>query len=112
MSMILRLNEEERSIIVRALSTLADDYRVVSECPISPVLRRSFENGARNISSLAGRVAGLTETPTTSEMNAQVVLMMQEGRKIDAIKFVRTYTAMGLKDSKDYVEKIEREARL
>lgn len=112
MSMILRLNEVERNLIVRALSILSDDYRTVSECAISPALRRGFETDARDISSLAGHIAGLSDTPTTEVMNAEVLRFMHGGQKIEAIKFVRACTTMGLKDAKDYVEKIAREAGL
>jgi len=104
--MILYLNAKERDVLVRALAMLAEEYRILSEQPISEYLRRGFRNDALDISSLAGRAAGLEETTSTEELLAQVRRFMASGQKIEAIKYVRSQRALGLKEAKDYVEQV------
>jgi ribosomal protein L7/L12 len=109
-AMILNISESDRRHIVRALAMFAEDLRKISESVISPYLQREFETDARNVNSLAGRAAGLAEQLDEVTLNAAVLNLMRGGRKIDAIKLIRDNRALGLKDSKDYAEKIEREA--
>jgi len=45
-----------------------------------------------------------------AETEAQVRALIAAGRKIDAIKLARDATHMGLKESKDLVEAMERQA--
>lgn len=108
--MIFRITSEERKLIVHALAMLADEYRTLSESNTSAYLRRGFETDASVISSLAGRAEGLSEQLSTTMMNTEALALMRGGYKIDAIKLVCANTILGLKEAKDYVEKLEREA--
>ncbi|MET0246671.1 MAG: ribosomal protein L7/L12 [Sphingomonas sp.] len=51
---------------------------------------------------------GEGETTLAPEVEAQVIALISAGRKIEAIKVVKDATRMGLKDSKDLVEALER----
>lgn len=44
------------------------------------------------------------EALATIQMDKEAEELMRQGRKIDAIKLVRSRTALGLKEAKDYVE--------
>jgi ribosomal protein L7/L12 len=104
--MILHLTAKERETVVRALAMYAEEYNIVSESLVSEYLRRGFRQDAHDANNIAGRAAALEETHTLETLNATILRLMQEGKKIDAIKYVRTHRAMGLKESKDYVEKV------
>jgi ribosomal protein L7/L12 len=52
---------------------------------------------------------GEGETTLAPEVEAQVIALISAGRKIEAIKVVKDATRMGLKDSKDLVEALERD---
>ncbi len=41
------------------------------------------------------------------DMDAQVMELLAQRKKIEAVKLVRQYTALGLKEAKDYVESLE-----
>jgi ribosomal protein L7/L12 len=41
-------------------------------------------------------------------MDVRVLELIAKNQKIEAIKFVREQTQMGLKEAKDYVERLER----
>jgi large subunit ribosomal protein L7/L12 len=51
---------------------------------------------------------GEGQAPLSPEVEAEVVALISAGRKIEAIKVVRDATRMGLQDSKDLVEALER----
>jgi hypothetical protein len=108
--MIFRITPEERKLIVDALRMLSQEYRTLSESNISAYLRDGFEQDANLIRTLADRATVLSEQLTTTVMNAEALSLMQGGYKIDAIKLVRANAILGLKEAKDYVEKLEREA--
>lgn len=108
--MILTLTHDERNKIVQALSILLEDYREISAAVISPMLKREYTNDAYDLESLIQRVGTLTETPSATEMHGHILKLMRDGYKIEAIKYVRTHKALGLKEAKDYVEQVEREA--
>ena len=42
----------------------------------------------------------------------EVVFLIKEGRKVEAIKMVRTLTSLGLKEAKDIVDQIAAELKL
>jgi ribosomal protein L7/L12 len=44
--------------------------------------------------------------PLGAEQLGQIGYLIQQGKKIEAIKLVRTHTDMGLKEAKDYVEQL------
>jgi len=46
----------------------------------------------------------LGETPPPLELDAQLRLLVAEGRKIEAIKLLRERSGLGLKEAKDYVD--------
>jgi len=46
---------------------------------------------------------GVTPDPRTS-VDAEVLMLVQQGRKIQAIKLVREHTGLGLGEAKDLVE--------
>jgi hypothetical protein len=50
--------------------------------------------------------------PLTSEQKDALAQSLYEGRKIEAIKQLRELTGLGLKDAKDFVEKLEAELRV
>lgn len=102
--MILRLSNEDRNRLVKALSTMSDEYREASEALVSHRLRREFENDAIEFSNLAGRVAGLTELLDKPALDVEARKLFNDGYKIEAIKLVRANTTLGLKEAKDYVE--------
>jgi hypothetical protein len=54
----------------------------------------------------------LTEQPLPGSADAQVRALLQERRKIEAIKVCRESTGLGLKEAKERVEAIEREMGL
>ncbi|ABX02954.1 MAG TPA: hypothetical protein DEF47_02305 [Herpetosiphon sp.] len=52
-----------------------------------------------------------TQTPSFDSAKldqAQIQLLLSQGKKLEAIKHVRLQTSLGLKEAKDYVEAIER----
>lgn len=50
--------------------------------------------------------AGGGAYPTPAELEAQVRLLLEHDRKIEAIELVRQSTGMGLKDARDFVERL------
>jgi ribosomal protein L7/L12 len=44
--------------------------------------------------------------PLGAEQLGQIGYLIQQGKKIEAIKLVRTHTRLGLKEAKDYVEQL------
>lgn len=46
--------------------------------------------------------------PASEQCVAQVRELVRQGRKLEAIKLVRKETGMGLKETKDYVDELER----
>lgn len=104
--MILHLTVKERDTVVRALCMLAEEYNTLSESRISEYLRRGFNQDAQDANAIAGRAAGLEESPNIETLLAEIRRFMAAGQKIDAIRYVRTHRAMGLKEAKDYVESV------
>lgn len=104
--MILHLTAKERDVVAKALSVLADEYHTLSDAAVSPILQRGFRNDSLEASNLAGRALGLEETASAEELLTTVRKLMAEGRKIDAIKYVRAHQVMHLKEAKDFVEAV------
>ena len=50
-------------------------------------------------------------TPMSPEQTKQIAESVYAGRKLDAIKQYREHTGQGLKESKDFIEALERELR-
>lgn len=70
--------------------------------------RRDPLTGGQRPAYRATRPAPVVALPAETE--AQVRALIAAGRKIDAIKLARDATGMGLKESKDLVETMERQA--
>lgn len=51
------------------------------------------------------------EPPLPAAAEAEVRALIQQRRKIDAIKVVRQHTGIGLKEAKDVVDALDRELR-
>jgi len=60
--------------------------------------------------SVSGEPPPITATPITAAIgpdhNDQLRSLVAAGRQIEAIKLVRTLTGMGLKDAKEYVDRL------
>ena len=54
-----------------------------------------------------GTVVSITLPQNQKEMDAEVLRLLQAGQKINAIKAVRAATFRGLKEAKEYVERLE-----
>ena len=104
--MILHLNEQERNTVVKALAMLAEEYRTLGESMVSEYLRRGFREDATVISNLAGRAAGLEESPNAEGMLHIIRSLVKQDKKIEAIKFVRQHRNIGLKEAKDFVDQV------
>jgi hypothetical protein len=59
-------------------------------------------------SMLTSGAAPSTSVVNDSAWQRDVRVLLSQGKKIEAIKFVRQQTGCGLKDSKDFVEAMER----
>lgn len=46
----------------------------------------------------------MDEIANNRELSEKIELLIYEGKKIDAIKAVREFTRLGLKESKDYID--------
>ena len=104
--MILHLTASERDKVVQALAMLAEEYRTLGESVVSEYLRRGFRDDATVISNLAGRAAGLEESPNAEGLLTIIRSLLKQGQKIEAIKFVRQHRNLGLKEAKDFVESV------
>jgi hypothetical protein len=51
----------------------------------------------------------MSERPLPDAALAEIRALLQEGRRIEAIKVIRWHTGLGLKEAKDKAESIERE---
>jgi hypothetical protein len=54
----------------------------------------------------------MSERPLPDAALAEVRALLQEGRKIEAVKVIRWHTSLGLKEAKDQADAIERELGL
>ncbi len=52
--------------------------------------------------------AAMAPATLPDDFNGQILTLMQQGRKIDAVKHYRQYTNVGLKEAKEAVEAMER----
>jgi len=104
-NVILRVTVAERDRIVFALEALREEYnRIADDIAVSRYLAQSFQRDALAVARLSERVGSTPVLLAKEEMDKQVRLLMDRGLKIDAIKFVRYHTTLGLKEAKDYVE--------
>lgn len=110
MSILFRIQPKERDLIVEALTHLAEDYREISNAAISRALSRTFLEKAEFVEYLVGVASTLTESLDKHAMDVEVLRLMVLGQKIEAIKVVRANTSYGLKEAKDYVEKLYAES--
>jgi len=97
----MNLSEEEKKLIKFALEIYAGELTVVSEALVSPVLKRQFAAQARQVRQLAHRF-------DENELKQKASEIMQLRSKIDAIKYVREVTGLGLRESKEFVDALEK----
>ncbi|MGQ3481385.1 ribosomal protein L7/L12 [Paenibacillus sp. TY11] len=50
----------------------------------------------------------ILDTGTSEDINGRLLLLIREGKKIQAIKELRTAKDLSLKDAKDYVDHLEK----
>ena len=79
------------------LRTLQEAQKVTTDEPLALV--REF---------MARTFKALLETSTIEDLVPDIVFKrLEEGQKIEAIKVFRTYSGLGLKESKELIERIE-----
>lgn len=96
--MVIEIDERETRDILRALSTLATGYRDARAQTVHYVLKLEFLEKAESIERLIERIAVL---------DGEVKLLLNQARKIFAIKLCRERTGLGLKEAKEYVDRIQ-----
>lgn len=96
-ALVGQIDEKGQSIADRV--SVSDLWDVLSIT--IPVVRMS-------IAEEHGTPAMLKPEEAMAWADADVRTSIKEGRKIEAIKNVRAITKMGLKESKDFVEKMEK----
>jgi hypothetical protein len=104
--MNFRITAEDRDLIVTALSVLADEYRTLSSQSTSRYLANGFEQDYNRIETIKRDASMLKEQLDAATMNHDATALWNMGRRIDAIKLVRTNTSLGLKDAKEYCENL------
>lgn len=103
--MFLTITKYEKDKIVQALQVLGDEYdKIADQCVTR--LSEGFRDDVRSIRDLEFRVANLADTVGDEEMNAEIQHFLAKGQKINAIKYVRQQRNWGLKEAKDYVDKL------
>lgn len=105
--MILHLTAKEKVRLVLALRVLSEEYTALINSSTSNSLRSGFEDDKQEITALQSRVEALIELATDEDLDAQIHRFLSVGKKIKAIKFVRSNRLLGLKEAKDYVDKLE-----
>lgn len=100
----LKINEVDREMLVHAAKAMADEYRHVSEQLVSRYLAAQFTNDAQKFERLANVLKNLT---TRARINEVIKTELSLGNKINAIKYVREATSMGLKEAKEYVDNFD-----
>jgi hypothetical protein len=104
-----------------------DDAALIKPKRSSPSARRDLTSELERLFSLY-QAGGLTSeeyqalkeqllsgqpvNTTPADLQARVENLLQENRKIEAIKLYREETNLGLKEAKDAVDEIERKMRL
>jgi ribosomal protein L7/L12 len=97
------INQEDKARILKGLHALAEEYGRASSAMATDFMRAEFERDAREYRALATR---LTEALGKMDLDKKVRALYDSGRRIEAIKLVRYNTNLGLKEAKDYVEKL------
>jgi ribosomal protein L7/L12 len=105
--MILHLTEKDRSMLVFALSIVADEYNTIADQAISRILSKQFRDGSVEAVELSQRISNLVEAPSDEVMRMEIVRLLNAKMKIHAIKYVRTHRPLGLKEAKDLVDRIQ-----
>ena len=68
---------------------------------LSPYLKRGWRGDAQTVERLLLRLANKDDIDQTIREH------LARGNKIEAIKYYRTATGLGLKESKDYVDNLQ-----
>jgi ribosomal protein L7/L12 len=98
----LTINEQEKEVLIRALRIYAEEYQSVSSQVHSPLLQRGFAQDAERFTALADRFEKI------SDINLDLALkqLIRSNQFIEAVKMRRAHTNEGLKDAKDYCDKL------
>ena len=77
------------------------------------MLREELNIGLKEAKEFVGKLSSVNDNPNENfieqkniSVSEKALNFLREGKKIDAVKVVREETGLGLKDSKDMVEKI------
>ena len=108
MSIDIVVSFEERAMVVSALRAYETEYADLAGGNVSRFLAEELGQKAVAIARLRERIE---QTIDKNELNQKILDLMASNQKINAIKMVRANTMLGLKEAKDYVEKVDNEAR-
>ena len=97
------INQEDKARILKGLHTMAEEYDRASSAMATDFMRAEFERDAREYRGLATRIS---EALSKTNLDKEARALYDSGRRIEAIKLVRYNTNLGLKEAKDYVEKL------
>ncbi len=98
----LRVLEQKVDAITRHLN-LSN-----STTPMTPPLPSPFDNAPRKSAPNTIPFSGATNLNLSASDQAELAQMVRAGRKIEAIKYLRERSNLGLRDAKDAVEAVEK----
>lgn len=64
------------------------------------------------VEALVRRESLPTREPIDLPVEGEIIMLLQQGRKIDAIKLYREHTGVGLKEAKDFIETLAADRRI
>jgi ribosomal protein L7/L12 len=99
----LTINEQEKEVLIRALRIYAEEYHGVSNEVHSPLLQRQFAQDADRFTALADRFEKIFDI---TNLDVALKQLIRSNQFIEAIKMRRAHTNEGLKDAKDYCDKL------
>lgn len=104
----LSVNEKEKQQILRALEIYAEEFEAASNAVFSGTLKRGFASDAEEITALRRRLADVFDL---ANLDNEVLKLIRQDQFINAIKLCRQQTGLGLKEAKEYVEKVRDKAK-
>jgi ribosomal protein L7/L12 len=106
-NILLSITKEEKSILVYALEVLRSEYLRVSETLANAVMADGFARNASDAARLVDKIREPEIFVSQASLDAGIIDFLKQGLKIDAIRYVRTYRLLSLKEAKDYVDDIQ-----
>lgn len=104
----LELNEQQRNLVLKALEMLLQETDFVGNQTTSAYFRDQFAAESFSIRALKNTIEDTPEfLPSDDQLKAKILSFLRQGQKIEAIKYVRQYKQLGLKEAKDYVEQYQ-----